>query len=133
MTLPVFPLTSLQCLNVLGVCLLWGCTNPLLRKTSGEGPAVAEVGWARWVMSRRAFLCVFAANQLGSALYANLLGSIELSLAVPLCNSLTFVITAITGFVLGEYVENPRMLIVGVALVVAGTITCMASSAQGEK
>jgi drug/metabolite transporter (DMT)-like permease len=127
-----FPLTALQCVNVLCVCLLWGCTNPLLRKTSSEGPAARDVGWARWAWARKAFLCVFALNQLGSALYAYLLGSLELSLAVPLCNSLTFVVTAVAGYALGENVQHPRMLVAGAVFVVLGTAICMVSSAQGE-
>ena len=127
-----FPLTALQCVNVLCVCLLWGCTNPLLRKTSSEGPAARDVGWARWAWARKAFLCVFALNQLGSALYAYLLGSLELSLAVPLCNSLTFVVTAVAGYALGENVHHPRMLVAGAVFVVLGTAICMVSSAQGD-
>ena len=124
-----FPLTPLQCLNVIGVCLLWGCTNPLLRKTSSEGPAVKDAGWIAWAWARKTFFAVFTLNQLGSALYAYLLGSLELSLAVPLCNSLTFVVTAVAGYALGEHVQNPHMLVAGAGFVVLGTVICMVSSA----
>ena len=94
--------------------------------------AVRDVGWVRWAWSRKAFLCVFGLNQLGSALYAYLLGSLELSLAVPLCNSLTFVVTAVAGYALGEHVQHPRMLVAGARFVVFGTAICMVSSAQGN-
>ena len=91
------------------------------------GPKLEDVGWLQWAWSRKLFLCIFALNQLGSALYAMLLGTLDLSLAVPLCNSLTFVVTAVTGYLLGEHVQNPTMLFFGSVLVVLGTVTCMVS------
>lgn len=44
----------------------------------------------------------FLLNQCGSVLYFLTLQSTDLSLAVPVSNSLTFVFTAITGWFLGE-------------------------------
>lgn len=48
------------------------------------------------------YIVPFLFNQCGSVLYFLTLHSIDLSLAVPVSNSLTFVFTAITGWFLGE-------------------------------
>lgn len=41
-------------------------------------------------------------NQLGSIVYIFALQNIDLTIAVPVANSLTFVFTAISGWILGE-------------------------------
>lgn len=43
-----------------------------------------------------------AVNQLGSVLYFITLKNVDLTLSVPVANSLTFVFTAVVGWVLGE-------------------------------
>lgn len=48
----------------------------------------------------------FLVNQCGSLLYVATLQTADLSLAVPVTNSLTFVVTAMAGWVLGE--EKPH-------------------------
>ncbi len=75
------------------------------------------------------FVIPFALNQSASLLYVYLLGSsgmshkvnqdhsanlisahimlLDISMAVPICNSLTFVFTAITSVILGEYPARP--------------------------
>ena len=134
---------------VLLVSMLWGCTNPFLRRGSIEelprggsrgeaSPGVetgrkrgpcgfklpAAVAWFFGLWSRWQFFLPFAVNQAGSALYAVLLGEMELSLALPLVNSLTFVFTAVTGYLLGERVESIVKLTLGILLVLAGTALC---------
>ena len=51
----------------------------------------------------------------------------DISLAVPLCNSLTFVFTALTSHLLGERVDNPLRAAAGVVLVLLGVSLCVAS------
>jgi len=46
--------------------------------------------------------------------------STELSLSVPICNSLTFVFTALTSWVLGEKIHRPLQAVGGMMLVLAG-------------
>lgn len=41
-------------------------------------------------------------NQLGSIIYIIVLQNIDLTISVPVANSLTFVFTAISGWILGE-------------------------------
>uniref|UniRef100_A0A8C3ER99 Uncharacterized protein n=1 Tax=Corvus moneduloides TaxID=1196302 RepID=A0A8C3ER99_CORMO len=48
------------------------------------------------------YLVPFLLNQGGSLLFYLTLASTDLSLAVPLCNSLALVVTLVTGKILGE-------------------------------
>ncbi|KFW88168.1 Transmembrane protein 234 [Phalacrocorax carbo] len=65
----------------------------------------------------------FLLNQGGSLLFYLTLGSTDLSLAVPLCNSLALIVTLVTGRILGEDIGGKRMLltVLGVTLCVAGS------------
>ena len=53
----------------------------------------------------------FLFNQLGSLLYVLILQKSDLSLAVVVVNSLTFVVTALTGTFLGEEKINKSRLL----------------------
>mmetsp|Transcript_5859 Transcript_5859/g.6694 ORF Transcript_5859/g.6694 Transcript_5859/m.6694 type:complete len:110 (-) Transcript_5859:5-334(-) len=54
------------------------------------------------------FVLPFTLNQSGSLLYYILLGSSELSMAVPICNITTFMFTIVSGLMLGEKLQgNP--------------------------
>ena len=122
-------LAPLQIANVLAVCLLWGCTNPFLRRgsmdddatkttatTTGTTTSTTACQWFLSLWSKWQFILPFVLNQAGSACYAVLLGQIDLTLALPLCNSLAFVVTAIVGSLLGEKVELPGRLFLGATL-----------------
>ena len=78
--------------------------------------------WSKWQ-----FILPFVLNQAGSACYAVLLGQIDLTLALPLCNSLAFVVTAIVGSLLGEKVESPGLLFLGATFVLSGVYVCVQS------
>nr|CAD7593799.1 unnamed protein product [Timema genevievae] len=52
------------------------------------------------------YLVPLALNQAGSLLYFVALAKTDLSLSVPVANSLTFVFTALTGIVIGEETPN---------------------------
>ncbi|NWQ98118.1 TM234 protein, partial [Burhinus bistriatus] len=51
----------------------------------------------------------------------------DLSLAVPLCNSLALIITLVTGRILGEDIGGKRAA-AGMLLTVLGVTLCVASS-----
>ncbi|NXH87882.1 TM234 protein, partial [Edolisoma coerulescens] len=51
----------------------------------------------------------------------------ELSLAVPLCNSLALVVTLVTGRILGEDIGGKRA-VAGVLLTTLGVSLCLAAS-----
>ena len=138
-------LTPIQIVNVAAVCILWGCTNPFLRRgsmetstttttttttTKNDNVSSSPTSICRWFLSlwsKWQFLLPFALNQAGSACYAVLLGQIDLMLALPLCNSLAFVLTALTGYLLGEKISSPWLLSLGTILVLSGTAICAMS------
>ncbi|KFO76877.1 Transmembrane protein 234, partial [Cuculus canorus] len=61
----------------------------------------------------------FLLNQGGSLLFYLTLASTDLSLAVPLCNSLALIVTLVTGRILGEDIGGKRA-VAGMALTVPG-------------
>ncbi|KFO86714.1 Transmembrane protein 234 [Buceros rhinoceros silvestris] len=69
----------------------------------------------------------FLLNQGGSLLFYLTLASAELSLAVPLCNSLALIVTLATGRVLGEDIGGKRA-VAGMLLTVLGIVLCVAGS-----
>ena len=77
------------------------------------------LNWQFWVP--------YGINQAGSLLYNYLLGSTDLSLASPICNSLTFVFTGITARALGEPQPFNWSFILGALLIVAGVTLCVAA------
>jgi len=103
---------------------LWGCTNALLRQEEQGQSGEASVGVAAHLMSlfrRPRFFVPFLVNQAGSVLFVVLLGSAELSLAVPICNATSFVFTLAVATLLGEKMHgDPVLLAVGSLCIVAG-------------
>lgn len=53
-----------------------------------------------------------ALNQLGSVVYFLTLPNVDLSLAVPVANSLTFVFTGLCGWLLGEKPASKRKVLI---------------------
>ncbi|KAG6969114.1 hypothetical protein JG688_00005469 [Phytophthora aleatoria] len=102
-------------LSFLIVGALWGCTNPLIKRGSNDDVmytrkdnSVGEiVKQLVGLVKNWQFVLPFALNQSGSVVYVYLLGSTDISNAVPICNSLTFVFTDITSRLLGEKPQRP--------------------------
>ncbi len=68
----------------------------------------------------------FVGNQLGSIVFYFLLSTEPISIASPVCNSLSFLFTAITSyFVFHEIVKYPFLLLAGTVVIVAGTAVCL--------
>ncbi|KAF2359155.1 putative transmembrane family 234, partial [Trinorchestia longiramus] len=112
--------------------MFWGVTNPLLKKYScgienvqGSSRLTQIFAELRFLISRPKYILAFLLNQVGSLLFFMLLGSTDLSLAVPIANGLTFLITTITGQLLGE--ENLDFSgWLGVVLLFIGLCFCIA-------
>uniref|UniRef100_A0A182UAN6 Uncharacterized protein n=1 Tax=Anopheles melas TaxID=34690 RepID=A0A182UAN6_9DIPT len=86
--------------SILLVAITWGATNPFIKRGSigyNELKADSKLGQL-WLE----YLLPLVINQLGSIVYVLTLQRTELSLTVPMANSLTFVFTAITARLLGE-------------------------------
>nr|XP_046474409.1 transmembrane protein 234 homolog isoform X1 [Neodiprion pinetum] len=102
--------SSIESVVYLGLAaLLWGATNPFIKKGSEGLQYVKASSPCRQLAKEVVFLVTtlkyiipFVINQCGSVLYFLALQSADLSLAVPVSNSLTFVFTAISGWFLGE-------------------------------
>ncbi|XP_058534272.1 transmembrane protein 234 isoform X2 [Ochotona princeps] len=73
------------------------------------------------------YLMPFLLNQCGSLLYYLTLASTDLTLAVPICNSLAIIFTLIVGKILGEEIGGTRA-VVGMVFTVTGIMLCIASS-----
>ncbi|RLN65948.1 hypothetical protein BBJ29_007098 [Phytophthora kernoviae] len=129
--------TTSTLLSFLFVGALWGCTNPLIKrgKRSDDDTMYARKDnsvqeFAKQVvhlMKNWQFVLPFILNQSGSVVYVYLLGSAEISNAVPICNSLTFVFTAITSRLLGEKPQRPISTYTGMVLILLGVVICFNS------
>ncbi|XP_044023698.1 transmembrane protein 234 [Siniperca chuatsi] len=126
--------TVVELLSLLLVSVLWGCTNPFLKrgttgienvtKTNRVSQLLAEV---KFLFLNLKYLVPFLLNQSGSLVYYYTLSTTELSLAVPVANSLTFLCTLLTGKLLGEEFGGKRD-VAGMFLTMAGITLCGISS-----
>ena len=129
-------LTSLLCYLLVG--MLWGCTNPFIKraqnalttlptnKNSNSNNSSGAMGMIKQLFKEPRVLIPYSINQSGSILFYFLLSREPVSRAAPICNALTFIFTAITGFyILGEKVARPALLCLGIALVIGGTFVCI--------
>ncbi|XP_017712506.1 PREDICTED: transmembrane protein 234 isoform X1 [Rhinopithecus bieti] len=104
-----------QVLALVLVAALWGGTQPLLKRASAGLQRVHEPTWARQLLQEMKtlflnteYLMPFLLNQCGSLLYYLTLASTDLTLAVPICNSLAIIFTLIVGKALGEDIGGKR-------------------------
>ncbi|CAL8301493.1 unnamed protein product [Boreogadus saida] len=123
-----------EILCLLLVAILWGCTNPFLKRgtegiehvkrTNKVLQVLAEV---KFLFLNLQYLVPFLLNQLGSLVYYFTLATTDLSLAVPVTNSLTFLLTVLTGKILGEEFGGKRAA-GGMVLTMVGITLCIVSS-----
>ncbi|KAB0796786.1 hypothetical protein PPYR_10847 [Photinus pyralis] len=116
--------------SLLTVAALWGCTNPLIKRGSKDIVKVKADNCIaqfflelKYLFTNYKYLLPMGLNQLGSVLYFVLLQSLDLSLMVPVANSLTFVFTAITGKYLGEQSAGQKTYL-GMIFILMGTLLC---------
>ena len=122
-----------QTVSFLAVALVWGITNPLLKKGSVGVENVRSHGRLKQLLSELIFLALrwqyvvpFLINQTGSVLYYVTIGQADISLAVPITNSLTFLVTSVAGRLMGE--QSPtNTAYLGVLLVLVGVALCIIS------
>ncbi|XP_077338122.1 transmembrane protein 234 isoform X2 [Lithobates pipiens] len=120
--------------SLLLVALLWGVTNPFLRKGAEGVERVREdrtvwrlLSEAKFLISNYRYIIPFLLNQSGSVFFYLTLASTELSLAVPVCNSLALVFTVVTGWLLGEDIGG-KGAVLGLLIMIFGISICVASS-----
>ncbi|EKX40005.1 hypothetical protein GUITHDRAFT_154282 [Guillardia theta CCMP2712] len=133
-------LTVQQALSFILVGAVWGCTNPLLKRGSQGIQDIPKhkTAWRQslneliFLITRPAWLIPFLLNQCGSLLYYLTLGSADVSMAVPIANSLTFMWTWLTGVLLGEEKAN-AITLVGALVVVLGVALCVYSKLEQQQ
>ncbi|RNA02988.1 transmembrane protein -like [Brachionus plicatilis] len=113
----------MQFVLVIASSLLWGITNPFIRKGSiGLEKIKADNFVTKSYLEFKylftnlnvnillsklfRYLVPFILNQIGSILFYIALASANLSLVVPITNSLTLLFTTIAGIALGEETLN---------------------------
>ncbi|XP_053820717.1 transmembrane protein 234 isoform X2 [Vidua chalybeata] len=127
-----------QALALALVATLWGITGPFLRAAAGteepRGTGEPRGRGLRRLLAELRFLSLncrylvpFLLNQAGSLLFYLTLASAELSLAVPLCNSLALIVTLVTGKILGEDIGGKRA-VAGMLLTILGVSLCLAAA-----
>ncbi|XP_055467102.1 transmembrane protein 234 isoform X1 [Psammomys obesus] len=123
-----------QVLALVLVAALWGGTQPLLKRASSGLQQVQEQTWARQLLQEMKtlflnteYLMPFLLNQSGSLVYYLTLASADLTLAVPICNSLAIVFTMIVGRILGEDIGG-KQAVAGMVLTITGITLCITSS-----
>ncbi|XP_047649014.1 transmembrane protein 234 isoform X4 [Phacochoerus africanus] len=123
-----------QVLALVLVAALWGGTQPLLKRASSRLQQVHERTWVQQLLQEMKtlflnteYLMPFFLNQCGSLLYYLTLASTDLTLAVPISNSLAIVFTLIVGKALGEDIGGKRAF-TGMVLTAAGITLCITSS-----
>lgn len=125
-------------LSLLLVSVLWGCTNPFLKRGSrgietvtGANRASQLLAEVKFLFLNTKYLVPFLLNQSGSLVYYYTLSTSELSLVVPVANSLTFLCTLLTGKLLGEEFGG-KQAVAGMFLTMAGITLCVISSIKDK-
>ena len=133
-----------ETLSLLLVGILWGCTNPFMRKGFIETKSTKQQqqgqddGLKLFILNKLVLLVnikvwlPYLLNQCGSLLYYKTLASSNLTLSVPICNALSLVFSCITSALLGERMNQPRKAVLGVVLVLLGVGVCMYSNEIDE-
>ena len=78
----------------------------------------------KFMVTTWTYIVPFLLNQSGSLLYYLTLSTADMSLAVPVTNSLTMIFTTLTGKICGENIGN-RQTYIGMALVAFGVVLCV--------
>lgn len=121
------------------VALLWGTTNALMKKGAEgiERCSTPSTSWIRnlweeikFLVKNWKYLLSYGVNQLGSLIYYYALGYCDLSIAGPLTNTMTFVVTYFAdGYLFGR-ADSERSIHqrIGLGFVCAGVLVCLSSS-----
>lgn len=114
------------------VAILWGVTNPLM-KAGSKGVENAKLGSRYWgwlaellfLVRQWQYVASFLLNQSGSVLFYWTVSRSDVSLVVPVTNSLTLVVTTVAGRVLLKEGALPWRSYAGMALTLTGVTLCV--------
>ncbi|EGG25127.1 hypothetical protein DFA_03374 [Cavenderia fasciculata] len=119
-------------LALIAVGMIWGCTNPFIKRGS-EGVSSIKKNSAVmqfisefiYLWTKPTYFIPMVINLSGSIVFFYTLGHADISLVVPISNSLTFLFTAFTGMLLKERLLGWRSY-VGMLCVLTGVTICVA-------
>ncbi|KAH1011660.1 transmembrane protein 234 homolog [Dendroctonus ponderosae] len=121
----LFEICMLTCVSA-----LWGLTNPVIKRNSKSITKIKSNSALeqflldlKYLATNLDYLLPMGLNQIGSVLYFVTLQNMDLTLSVPIANSLTFIFTALSGSYLEESLPSNRVL-TGAALILLGTCFC---------
>jgi len=120
------------------VGILWGCTNPFIKhaqaKHNNSLPTNHTIESKTYMNTIKKFVTdpfmflPFLLNQSGSFFYYFIIASQPISVASPICNSLAFMFTAVTGYCyFKEELHSLTLLLIGIAFVLTGSFICITS------
>ncbi|KAI8617204.1 hypothetical protein BC830DRAFT_1062668, partial [Chytriomyces sp. MP71] len=118
--------------GLLLVALCWGFTNPFIKAGStGVEQVSKRYAHEKWyirlihenlyLFTRWQYILPLAVNLSGSTVFYYTLGHSNLSMIVPITNSLTFAFTVLSGTLLGEKIGSQDTML-GIALVFIGVL-----------
>ena len=108
----------MEFLWIILVGIIWGATNTFMEKGTQQSLKVSIFPDFLNTFLHPRFLVPYLLNQLGSLLYYYQLGQVPLKLAVPLANSITFLVTALLS-------KPSNTTYIGGAFIIAGVSLCM--------
>ncbi|KAJ2618468.1 hypothetical protein GGF44_005767, partial [Coemansia sp. RSA 1694] len=104
-----------SCVGFVLTALCWGFTNPFIKRGSEGIEKIKKTSWLRQTLAESWFLFTnwkyvlpLAINLSGSAVYYYTLSSADITIAVPITNSLALIFTILAGVILGEKMPTPR-------------------------
>lgn len=125
------------------VAICWGFSNPFIKfaqanrlKDEEEDDEESSItkdhksifAGIKRLFSDKNMLIPFIFNQSGSAVFYYMLRTEPISIASPVVNALTFLITAVTSYaIFNEVVRHPLLLVIGTVFIITGTSLCMVS------
>ncbi|KAI8829666.1 hypothetical protein BC829DRAFT_149082 [Chytridium lagenaria] len=123
------------------VALCWGSTNPFIKRGSRGLQQITDKHinspwWKRtaaeywFLLTRWQYVVPLAINLSGSMVYYYTLGQSDLSNAVVVTNSVTFAVTLLTGYALGEEKELSARSLFGMSLVGIGVALCLSAKQE---
>ncbi|XP_030750284.1 transmembrane protein 234 homolog [Sitophilus oryzae] len=119
-----------EALALIAVSALWGITNPLIKKNSSDITKIQSDSHIKqflleikYLLTNIKYIMPMTCNQIGSVIYFITLQHVDLTLSVPIANSLTFFFTALTGFFLKETLPSKKTII-GMVFILIGTLFC---------
>ncbi|KAI8325458.1 hypothetical protein GQ54DRAFT_308400 [Martensiomyces pterosporus] len=122
-----------SCVGFVLTALCWGFTNPFIKRGSEGIEKIKKDSWVKQTLAETWFLFTnwkyvlpLAINLSGSAVYYYTLSSADITVAVPITNSLALIFTILAGVLIGEKMPARREML-GMACIVLGVALCVTS------